>query len=103
MNAENGALVRTKGKGGIDWWRYQQSILKPKLIPFALKCMKNRPSTIVQEDKVSSHASKYQHSVFSFHKVARLFWPGNSPDLNMTEPCWPYMKRRATRKGPGTG
>lgn len=47
MNAENGALVRTKGKGGIDWWRYQQVILKPKLIPFALKCIKDRPGTIV--------------------------------------------------------
>jgi transposase len=102
MNAENGALVRTKGKGGIDWWRYQQVILKPKLIPFALECMKDHPHTIVQEDKAPSHASKYQHSVFSFHKIARLFWPGNSPDLNMIEPCWPHMKRRTTRKGPPT-
>jgi hypothetical protein len=47
MNAENRALVRTKGKGGIDWWRYQQVILKPKLIPFALECMKDRPHTVV--------------------------------------------------------
>jgi transposase len=47
MTKENGAVVREKGKGGIDWWRYQQVILKPKLIPFALECMKDYPSTLV--------------------------------------------------------
>lgn len=31
--------------------------------------------------------------------VFNLFWPGNSPDLNMIEPCWPWMKRQKTRQG----
>src|SRR5450432_4031284 len=99
MNKANGAMVREKGKGGIDWWRYQQVILKPKLIPFALECMKDRPSTVVQEDKAPAHACKFQDVVFSTAKVARLFWCGNSPDLNMIEPCWPFMKRTTTQKG----
>jgi hypothetical protein len=30
--------------------------------------------------------------------VLRLLWPGNSFDLNMIEPCWPWMKRIITRK-----
>jgi hypothetical protein len=102
MNAENSALVRTNGKSGFDWWRYQQVVFKPKLIPFALECMKGRLHTIVQEDKAPSYASKYQLSVFSFHKVAPLFWPGSGPDLNIIEPRWPHMKRRTTRKGPPT-
>ena len=51
ITKENSAITREKGKGGINWWRYQQVILKPKLIPFALECMKDRPNTIVQEDK----------------------------------------------------
>lgn len=34
--------------------------------------------------------------------VLRLLWPGNSPDLNMIEPCWPWMKRKITKKGPST-
>src|SRR2546421_4233218 len=34
--------------------------------------------------------------------LARLFWPGNSPDLNMIEPAWPYLKRRTTARGPST-
>lgn len=39
MNKANRAIVRNKGKGGIEWYRYQNVILKPKLISFALGCM----------------------------------------------------------------
>ena len=82
--------------------RYQKHILIPKLIPFALECKKDRPDTIVQEDKAPSHASKYQQPVFMDAGIIRLLWPGNSPDLNMIEPCWPWMKRKTTKKGLST-
>jgi len=29
-----------------------------------------------------------------------MIWPGNSPDLNMIEICWAYLKRITTKKGP---
>ncbi len=29
-----------------------------------------------------------------------MLWPANSPDLNMIEPCWFFMKRATTLKGP---
>jgi transposase len=61
--------------------------------------MQDRPNTIVQEDKAPSHASKHQNLVFMDAGVLRLLWPGNSPDLNMIEPCWLWMKRTITRKG----
>ena len=32
----------------------------------------------------------------------RLLWPSNSPDLNMIEPCWFWMKRHTTKHGPIT-
>ena len=36
-------------------------------------------------------------------KVERMFWCGNSPDLNMIEPAWPHLKRITTKKGaPGS-
>jgi len=41
------AYILKEGKGGIHWYRYQELILKPKLIPFAKECLKERPSTIV--------------------------------------------------------
>jgi hypothetical protein len=46
-------------QGGIDWYRYQKYILKEKLLPFAKKCEKDRPGTIVQEDNASPHAYYY--------------------------------------------
>jgi hypothetical protein len=98
-NKANGAYVREKGHGGIDWWRYQQTILIPLLIPFAVECMAERPGTVIQEDKVTCHASRYQHEVFSLYAVIRLLWPGNSPDLNAIELTWNWMKRKTTEKG----
>src|SRR6266487_68335 len=76
-----------------------QVILYPKLLPFALECMKERPGTIVQEDKAPSHAHHAQQAVYDAFKIARMLWPGNSPDLNMIEPAWPYLKRRTTSRG----
>jgi hypothetical protein len=99
FNKANGKMVRENKKGGIDWWRYQTKILIPKLLPFAKRCKLSRPNTVVQEDKAPSHASKWQSPVFLSWDILRFLWPGNSPDLNMIEPCWPWMKRYTTSKG----
>lgn len=97
-----GAITRAKGKGGIDWYRYQIEVLKPKLIPFAKECLQRRPNTVVQEDNASPHAIKWQQEVFNLAEIIRLLWPGNSPDLNPIEPCWMWMKRQTTKKGKHT-
>jgi hypothetical protein len=97
-NQANGKLVR-KGKGGIDWYRYQQHIMLPRLIPFAKRCQQQRPDTLVQEDNAPSHAHWFQGQVYDAHEVQRLLWPGNSPDLNAIECAWAWMKRHTTKKG----
>lgn len=97
-NQKNGKLARGKGSG-IDWYRYQTTILRPKLLPFAQQCKDARPGTIVQEDKAPSHEHHAQQLIYDLHGITKLLWPGNSPDLNAIEPCWPWMKRRTTRKG----
>lgn len=94
----HGRLQRGRGSG-IDWYRYQTKVLKPLLIPFAQECMKDRPGTVVQEDKAPSHAAAIQARVYDFAKVRRMLWCGNSPDLNAIEPCWWWMKRHTTKKG----
>lgn len=101
--ASTRAYVREKGKGGIDWWRYQQVVLIPLLIPFAVECIVDRLDTVIQEDKAPSHDSQYQLEIFSLYEVIRLLWPGNSPDLNAIEPTWNWMKRKTTEKGCPTG
>lgn len=102
FNEENRKRVRKAKAGGIDWWQYSEKILKKKLILFAKRCAESWPSTIVQEDKTPSHLHKAQQEVFDFHRVLQLLWLGNSPDLNMIEPCWPYMKRQTTVQGSTT-
>jgi hypothetical protein len=80
-------------------WSIKQVILLPKLLPFVKDCMKDCPNTIVQEDTAPSYASKHEDLVFMDSEVLRLLWPSNSPDLNMIEPCWSWMKRKTTRLG----
>jgi hypothetical protein len=96
---EDWKASRSKAKGGIDWYRYNTTILVPKLLPFAQECMVDRPDTLVQEDKAPAHAHQHQQVVFDLAGVSRLLWPGNSPDLNAIEPAWPWMKRYTTKKG----
>jgi transposase len=74
----------------------------PKLIPFAQECLIERPNTLVQEDNAPSHAHHYQREVYDLYKIQCLLWPGNSPDLNMIEPGWYWMKKRTTSRGPPT-
>ena len=95
---KTGKLSRGSGKG-IDWWRYRTKILEPKLIPFAKVCAQNRPKTIVQEDRAPAHAHIMQQQLYDIHRVSRLLWCANSPDLNMIEPAWAYLKSLTTRKG----
>ena len=92
---KTGKLVRNS-TGGIDWYRYGKIILLGKLLPFAKECMQDRPDTVVQEDKAPAHASIHQNAIYFLFEVQHFLWPGNSSDLNMIEPAWPYLKRITT-------
>jgi hypothetical protein len=83
---KTGAYEVRNGRGGINWYRYQEVILKKKLLPFAKECQVTRPNTVVQEDGALAHAHKAQQEVFDLWEVLRLLWPGNSPNLNAIEP-----------------
>ena len=71
----------------------------PKFIPFAKEYQKSRPSTLIQEDGAPAYRHYHQATVYALHDVVRLTWPGNSPDLNATEPGWWWMKRKTTACG----
>jgi hypothetical protein len=64
------AMKRTSKAGGINAIRYRREVLRPKLIPFAMKC---GLEFIVQEDKCSSHASHFQQElVYNVYYVLQL-------------------------------
>ena len=46
--------------------------------------------------------SRHNATLYSMFDIQHLLWPGNSPDLNMIEPAWPYLKRTTTKKGAPT-
>jgi hypothetical protein len=64
--------------------------------------MQDKPGILIQEDKAPAYDSKYQQEIFDEFGVQRLPWCGNSPDFNMIEPTWFWMKVETTKKGPIT-
>jgi len=99
FTSERGKLERQGKKGGIDWYRYQKEILHSKLLPFAATCKETRPNTAVIEDGAPAHAHWFTQTVYDAFGIRKLDWPGNSPDLNMIEPIWPWLKRQSQADG----
>ena len=94
---KNGKLSRGTGKG-IDWWRYQQTILIPLMFPFARNAFKPGPARLFKKTRLHLTTMTFfcwQQRAYDPHEVSRL-WCGNSPDLNAIE-AW--SKRTTTRKG----
>ncbi len=71
--------------------------LIPKLLKFAQECKQDRLNTEAMKNKASTHASKYQEPIYMEFDIIQMFWCGNSPNLNIIEPCWSWMKRQTTR------
>jgi hypothetical protein len=59
-----------------------------------------RSGTIVMEDGAGPHKNRYSAEVYTTESIKKLDWPANSPDLNAIKPCWMWIKRETTRKGP---
>ena len=57
---KTGKLVRKSKAGGIDWYRYQKEILKPKMFPFVNEIS----GGIVMEDRAAPHAHQFQGKLF---------------------------------------
>jgi hypothetical protein len=87
FNKVNDALVREAKGGRIVWSIYLEQVLISLLQPFVELCKGSGYDPLVVEDRARPYAHSNQNVLYSFFKIAKLLWPGNSPDLNAIEPC----------------
>jgi transposase len=86
-------------KGGIDWLRYREIILKQYLYLWAKEIVdKTGRLVYCVEDNASPHskAKRLSLSLRAYPdyngKVFILDWLARSPDLNKIERCWDSIK-----------
>lgn len=88
--------VRKKGlKGGVDWYRYRTEVLLPKLLPFCREIIQKYGECYLLEDGASPHIAWENAEEYNIEGLNRIPWPANSPDFNMIEQAWYYLKRKA--------
>lgn len=95
FTAKLGAQVRDNKKGGFDWIRYREEVLKPLYIPFIKHLQSTFGSSIkflAQEHNAAPHASRWCKELWAKHGIETLYWPSNSPDPSAAEGPWFPMK-----------
>jgi transposase len=86
-----------QGKGGIDWLRYRELVLKPILYPWAYEIHRLTTRKVyIIEDNASPHTKARRWSKEERERyggaIICIDWPPNSPDLNRIERIWDPLK-----------
>ena len=64
---ENGAYVIKDRKRGINWYRHQDEVLKPYLLPFICEYRQGenrRPDIVVIEDRAAAYKLDYSNELY---------------------------------------
>lgn len=90
-------MIKSRGdrsKGGVDWLRHREEVLKPKLLPFAKQLQDEGRDPMVIEDGASSHDNQYNHDLFDQRRINKCMdWPARSPDINAIEKAWDWCRK----------
>lgn len=92
---------RSAGKGGVDWYRYLHEIIEPTLGLEIDRFVEEKdpyyPPLLIQ-DGASPHAKCVKKGAFCKLNCQLLKWPGNSPDLNLIEHIWAWMRQYISKE-----
>jgi DDE superfamily endonuclease len=79
--------------------RYTEEVLKPHFMPFYNKMRrKHRKEVVMQEDGAKYHFTPIPTAYKDSHKVQRLDWPPQSPDLSLIKNLWKRLKDRISAR-----
>ena len=82
----------------MDWYRYNRHVLRPLLVPFIHEIISKYGEAILVSDGAPSHVSWQHEDLLNIEGLTILHWPGNSPDLNESEPGWYELKRQISKR-----
>ncbi len=79
---------------------YARRSLQNWLLPFAQEHKKKWLETLVVEDGATPYSHGFQQNLYSYSEIHKILWLGNSPDINMIEPVWGYLKKEISKDEP---
>ena len=98
--SQNGRLAIKVDTGSLNAQNYI-NVLTTALIPAANVAFGNE-SWFFQQDNVPAHSAVVTQNFFAQNNIQVIQWPAKSPDLNIIEHIWAFMKNKVERREPKT-